>query len=1606
MDEDSWFQDVTDSIEVGESLFRMKLPPLSRGSSFYQYSLSFSPLFLIAEEDDAALQQQAAGAHVHISITSKPSNVLGEHDVSFRDVAFLGEARLKLLLQLIDSLKHDSLTLTDFINGVFLLTQNRIYDDRQDGFLAFPSGADPFVTQNRVELYSHSTYTSVRRRRELHTLLQERRGQSDEIYKNAELAINQVLTEHEYLHTEIKIIPHQRADGVSSAVQGIQNAILPIYLQGSQSTHQQKRIVPGMRIVIDVVKTNLELVKNLVGSIYADETRTGSTGSDQTNIINYTNSHISLTTSERDLKLGEEIPPANSFFESIFSYQEKVQAQDIAMFTLTSLISIYFLVILSLQRNIRAGDTTNRFYDFLALVTQEECDVRPWLHIYKALRLLPVQPGDAVSAWISSTSSMPITLRDLREEILQRIEQIYGTGTTSTLAEFIRVVQQSPEAVEQQMIIEQYQNTDCLSSAETSPDGITVGIRRPNAVEAQLGLESRMMAALQSFYFLLNDPFDERTGLIDPFSINGYLKAAKSTYLKDFVELHRLGRGGYGEVVCANRLIENQKYAVKKVILDRRNFHTKTESATGFLEYIKSIMNEVRILSRLLHPFVVKYYYSWIETTSDTLQKDAETSSFSAMSSGCTTGTGDDCLGGSLSIMARALESPSSTTFSTPKFNKPPERNEIGKVVVFVQMEYCSHGCLSEFIQHCSTGAPLYPPLAQELTLTELLWRMTAQLASAVVYIHSKDIVHYDIKPANIFLDESYNVKLGDFGTSYTCKGPSDDQELLASDRSTFLYMAPELSAQHWMQSSLTDATQANLSITALRKQADMYSLGMTLLELWFLPTTSDSLGNLRILVQNKQLPSEFTETHPNVSALLYQLCDIHPLKRLTASALVEALSALNLPVVSTVLKGMPYSLNYQAEDRLSNTLNLLERAEGGLSQDDRDTLMSFLIKDSYCAELSLLYQLQGYKGIGNKLVSQTLLGYSQSCYKLRIEETLNQDGSSTKSKCNILVAANKHTPDQLDAFFEASGIDSFIEHILLLMGAVAIVLPPTTSYVSLRYDAQQHAALSGCSVFLTARLTQQLLTSINSTSQQNQRQGTNNLLSQGFSGNRLPIESTNSELTSEVSKSQSVPVEVKPECVDREGASIEELPSLLLLDLTKSISLTIQAFLSSLDRKSGVCCLTQNAKDNAQSETYSNQQAFNSTITSADTRCYFARHLYSSGEQCIVAFRNVLPIAPTQDANLVAASRIRAVEWALTILRVIFEVLNQHIIYSTAQKRTPDRKIMRLVDALSIDITIRFMKGAPLNQAQFKLAGERPNISKIHNLSHIDNVVFFQSLETTNSCSIISTTILLLEYLKTSIFADRIRVKFISAENYSFGANSISFACYLRDLWHTQPKSSNLDRSSKADDPHSKKRAFAYTTVDGVCDGSLTEGEVIDQQKHNTSMLLTGSFLVANPAEYSADQENVHSVPDDFVSLSFSPYAIQMAIRQYIKGSRVYPIVRPCNPSGLIARVYASYNEDVLLEEKVAILVKTIFIKQMLLLSGFHIIPECNESNKVRQFNYIDVIVDRMQFDFQWRGARRVHHIVDFSLCPEVSMADSIGRFLNFLEEQLSSDI
>ena len=90
--------------------------------------------------------------------------------------------------------------------------------------------------------------------------------------------------------------------------------------------------------------------------------------------------------------------------------------------------------------------------------------------------------------------------------------------------------------------------------------------------------------------------------------------AGTSRYLSDFVEAGRLGRGGFGEVLRARNKLDGRFYAIKRI----------TQSSTSALS---AVLSEIIHLSRLNHPYVVRYFTAWIEHEAFRLTNDTSESS-------------------------------------------------------------------------------------------------------------------------------------------------------------------------------------------------------------------------------------------------------------------------------------------------------------------------------------------------------------------------------------------------------------------------------------------------------------------------------------------------------------------------------------------------------------------------------------------------------------------------------------------------------------------------------------------------------------------------------------------------------------------------------------------------------------------------------------------------------------------------------------------------------------------------------------------------------------------------------------------------------------------
>lgn len=122
----------------------------------------------------------------------------------------------------------------------------------------------------------------------------------------------------------------------------------------------------------------------------------------------------------------------------------------------------------------------------------------------------------------------------------------------------------------------------------------------------------------------------------------------------------------------------------------------------------------------------------------------------------------------------------------------------------------------------------------------------------------------------------------------------------------------------------------------------------------------------------------------------------------------------MNLPVISAVFKNVPYVVTCSPENRLSDILNLLEHSEDGISQEDRHALMNFLIKDSYCAGLSLLSLRESRDALA-ELPSPTSLTRPQDYCKPETKSICKQGVLSAKRRCDVLEVPNKSAQEPFD---------------------------------------------------------------------------------------------------------------------------------------------------------------------------------------------------------------------------------------------------------------------------------------------------------------------------------------------------------------------------------------------------------------------------------------------------------------------------------------------------------------------------------------------------------------------------------------------------------------
>ncbi|KAH7114503.1 kinase-like domain-containing protein [Dendryphion nanum] len=94
--------------------------------------------------------------------------------------------------------------------------------------------------------------------------------------------------------------------------------------------------------------------------------------------------------------------------------------------------------------------------------------------------------------------------------------------------------------------------------------------------------------------------------------LQGYPGLHTDRYVREFMELGVVGKGGYGKVFKVKHRLDSSLYAVKRIMVSSSRLQKIQENGPQEME---SLLDEVRALARFDHHNIVRYYNCWLEFT-------------------------------------------------------------------------------------------------------------------------------------------------------------------------------------------------------------------------------------------------------------------------------------------------------------------------------------------------------------------------------------------------------------------------------------------------------------------------------------------------------------------------------------------------------------------------------------------------------------------------------------------------------------------------------------------------------------------------------------------------------------------------------------------------------------------------------------------------------------------------------------------------------------------------------------------------------------------------------------------------------------------------------
>ncbi|XP_072978582.1 serine/threonine-protein kinase 54-like [Typha angustifolia] len=184
-----------------------------------------------------------------------------------------------------------------------------------------------------------------------------------------------------------------------------------------------------------------------------------------------------------------------------------------------------------------------------------------------------------------------------------------------------------------------------------------------------------------------------------------------------------------------------------------------------------------------------------------------------------------------------------------------------------VVVEYLAGGTLKQYLFKNRRNKLAYKTVIQ----------LALDLARGLSYLHSKKIVHRDVKAENMLLDSHRTLKIADFGVARVeAQNPKD----MTGETGTLGYMAPEV-----------------LEGKPYNRRCDVYSFGICLWEIYCcdLPYPDLSFVEVSSAVVRRDLRPEIPRCCPNPLANIMRKCwDSDPDKRPEMHEVVKLLEAID----------------------------------------------------------------------------------------------------------------------------------------------------------------------------------------------------------------------------------------------------------------------------------------------------------------------------------------------------------------------------------------------------------------------------------------------------------------------------------------------------------------------------------------------------------------------------------------------------------------------------------------------------------------------------------------------------------------------------------------